>query len=444
MNAKMKKKGFTLVELLVVIAILAVLATVSIVGYTAFIKKANTSADQQAVTQMNNALQAADVTDNFDNIAEVQQFLLTCDLDIDGYKPLSKDTFFFWDKSQNLVVYTDKDYHVTYPEDYESDGEDDWFSLAGVIRTLSKSELKTLVEKESTGVYKATVSTPEQLFSISENYADYAGDELVITVSGELNMMGAALSFTSDSPDHVTIAAPDGSVAVIKNIANTEAASLGSKKNADGVARNDGGGLLAEIEAGDVVVLKNITLSGITTGDAKTGNVGAFVGAVYSRASLTLENCHVENSTIIGQKKVGGLIGFISQANGPVSVRITNCSVKNTEIQVYEGESGKVVGTVQMTEEQATAAGLNGVDVTGTTVVYKGNSKSTEVSYNYTSYGKTITYSMDTIDGVEFFAEKTDKAGEYRPFASDAKYFIQYRTNDALGSSYELLTKFVK
>ena len=38
-----KKKGFTLVELLVVIAILAILASVSVVGYTAFIDKANES-----------------------------------------------------------------------------------------------------------------------------------------------------------------------------------------------------------------------------------------------------------------------------------------------------------------------------------------------------------------------------------------------------------------
>lgn len=37
------KKGFTLVELLVVIAILAILASVAVVGYTAFIEKAEQS-----------------------------------------------------------------------------------------------------------------------------------------------------------------------------------------------------------------------------------------------------------------------------------------------------------------------------------------------------------------------------------------------------------------
>ena len=53
-----KRKGFTLVELLVVIAILAILATVSVVGYTAFITRANVSADETVATQINTFLHA--------------------------------------------------------------------------------------------------------------------------------------------------------------------------------------------------------------------------------------------------------------------------------------------------------------------------------------------------------------------------------------------------
>ena len=46
---KNTKKGFTLVELLVVIAILAILSSVAVVGYTAFVKKAD---DQAAATEV--------------------------------------------------------------------------------------------------------------------------------------------------------------------------------------------------------------------------------------------------------------------------------------------------------------------------------------------------------------------------------------------------------
>lgn len=63
---KNTKKGFTLVELLVVIAILAILATVSVVGYTSFVQKADESAADQEIHQIetiiDNALILNDVT----------------------------------------------------------------------------------------------------------------------------------------------------------------------------------------------------------------------------------------------------------------------------------------------------------------------------------------------------------------------------------------------
>lgn len=57
-KAKFKKKAFTLVELLVAIAIVAVISTVSVVGYTSFIKKADISNDETLVRQLNSFLDA--------------------------------------------------------------------------------------------------------------------------------------------------------------------------------------------------------------------------------------------------------------------------------------------------------------------------------------------------------------------------------------------------
>ena len=58
MKKQNRKQGFTLVELLVVIAILAILATVSIVGHTAFIKKAHQSNANAEANQVLNAIRA--------------------------------------------------------------------------------------------------------------------------------------------------------------------------------------------------------------------------------------------------------------------------------------------------------------------------------------------------------------------------------------------------
>ena len=60
---KNTKKGFTLVELLVVIAILAILASVAVVGYTAFIKKADDQAAATEIDQIEALLDAALLTD---------------------------------------------------------------------------------------------------------------------------------------------------------------------------------------------------------------------------------------------------------------------------------------------------------------------------------------------------------------------------------------------
>ena len=52
-------EGFTLVELIIVIAILAILAGVAVVGYSAYIEKANEAADNSALAQLNNAFAMA-------------------------------------------------------------------------------------------------------------------------------------------------------------------------------------------------------------------------------------------------------------------------------------------------------------------------------------------------------------------------------------------------
>lgn len=56
---KKTKKGFTLVELLVVIAILAVLTTVAIVGYSAYVNKANEAKAKAEAEQIDLLIETA-------------------------------------------------------------------------------------------------------------------------------------------------------------------------------------------------------------------------------------------------------------------------------------------------------------------------------------------------------------------------------------------------
>lgn len=112
------KKGFTLVELLVVIAILAILATVSTITYFVFINSAKQSADEQAVTQMNIALDAQKAIDAPENVEEAKDVLEAAGFNVSDYVPLDKDSIFYYDEEEiKVLIFNQNDKKVTFPED---------------------------------------------------------------------------------------------------------------------------------------------------------------------------------------------------------------------------------------------------------------------------------------------------------------------------------------
>lgn len=115
---KLIKKAFTLVELLVVIAILAVLSTVAVVGYNGFVEKAEISADQQAVVQMNLALQADSITEKLpQNTTEVASILYKNGYNGD-FRNAHEEYEFVWLKDVNVVALME-DFVIVYPKAYE-------------------------------------------------------------------------------------------------------------------------------------------------------------------------------------------------------------------------------------------------------------------------------------------------------------------------------------
>ena len=123
---KNTKKGFTLVELLVVIAILAILATVAVVGYTSFIEKAEKSADEQAVVQMNKILEADEVLNGKPESAAAALKILV----ENGYNEAMVTYYsaytLAWIKADNRIVLVEGD-KVVYPEAYAGKTEFDRF-----------------------------------------------------------------------------------------------------------------------------------------------------------------------------------------------------------------------------------------------------------------------------------------------------------------------------
>lgn len=326
MQIQRRQKGFTLVELLVVIAIIAILATVSIIGYTQFIKKANMSADQQAVTQMNTLLEGLDVTNEPDDVVDLWAYLNETGLDAEDYKPLSKDHYFFWDQSLNRILLADKDNKVIFPEAYAAPGkanQSKWHTLSGTIHLGDKPT----IEGEAVTVASAS--------DFIQAMADNAAGVSSMKLKGDINMMGAShgviemdRSFTFNGGNNT-----------ISNLVSTEYATVGTGA-AEYQNKKYGTGLFGDITGGTVVI-ENVTFDGLVMGDYETGSTGILFGRILDNSTVTLNNVTFRNCTVYGLNKAGLIGGGIYGTLNLNGVKIENCVVNASE-----GESGRLFGTV--------------------------------------------------------------------------------------------------
>lgn len=101
------------------------------------------------------------------------------------------------------------------------------------------------------------------------------------------------------------------------------------------------------------LIIKDLTIANSAIVNDKddaagTVGVGAFIGYPQASATITLENCHLENSSVEGGHWTGGLIGMAGGYNGedgPVFMNLTieGCSVTGSTI-TGKGSVGGVIG----------------------------------------------------------------------------------------------------
>lgn len=113
-----RKDGFTIVELVIVIAVIAIMAAVLIPTFASLIIRANLSADQVAVKNMNTALSSYAVDHNeFTGRTDIYKALQDAGFATDGLKPVSADCKFIYISELNKMVLVNKDGDVLYPQD---------------------------------------------------------------------------------------------------------------------------------------------------------------------------------------------------------------------------------------------------------------------------------------------------------------------------------------
>lgn len=285
---KRNQRGFTIVELVIVIAVIAILAAVLIPTFTSLINKANISADQQAVRQMNTAL-AIDEAENgrAETVEQALDVLNKAGYKANEYIALADGYQFYWDQSTNRVVlYNNNGNKIEYPEDAAEKYKDykDEFSLN--FKTLNINEYVTL-DKTPSG---SPIDSAEALKEVLKSAATFQ----TVKIAGDISMTAAefqanysetkstnidlnekTLSLTGNSlqiVDDNKVTLTNGSVNGSLSVSGAGRLSL-DQVEVTGLSGNYGvwiGGEAAEINIKDSVIIGDVY--GITTNAGTAAN----------------------------------------------------------------------------------------------------------------------------------------------------------------------------
>ena len=402
---KRNQRGFTIVELVIVIAVIAILAAVLIPTFTSLINKANISADQQAVRQMNTAL-AIDEAENgrAETVEQALDVLNKAGYKANEYIALADGYQFYWDQSTNRVVlYNNNGNKIEYPEDAAEKYKDykDEFSLN--FKTLNINEYVTL-DKTPSGspidsadalkeVLKsaATFQTVKIAGDISMTAAEFQANYSE-TKSTNIDLNEKTLSLTGNSlqiVDDNKVTLTNGSVNGSLSVSGAGRLSL-DQVEVTGLSGNYGvwiGGEAAEINIKDSVIVGDVY--GITTNAGTAANYGVngtISGTVIKteetesddntaillnvRGALTFENCDIEG----GRQAVVCRAGTATFRNCRINGRGWIPDSSNTSEYPYSQEQnawgdGNRVATAAITMGAKQAAGSSAGGYIGDAVI---------------------------------------------------------------------------
>ena len=331
------KKGFTIVELVIVIAVIAILAAVLIPTFSNLIKKANESSDIQAVRQMNTILAAEGAVEN-NNIFDVFDALHESNLDAKDYKPLVSGTYFFWDDKADCIVYTDANYDVIFPKDYDKATKGNWFSLTQTIEAKAPAKENYTAGANAT----AKVSTGAELLYVLNDVKEGKTTNVAITIPADgIDMMGASFGIDNIAAGtSLTIQGAEGAEPVIKNAIAVDVAYMGE---GDGKS-NDGQYYVSLFPTvyGELTI-SNVVFENIHVKNTHAAGVALLVGTVKNGGKLTINNVEINDSTVIGHRNTGALIGDL-QVGGEAT--IGDVTMTDVSVLTVGGRSGLLVGVV--------------------------------------------------------------------------------------------------
>ena len=308
-----KRKGFTLVELLVVIAILAVLATVSIVGYTQFIKKARISNDTALTRQVNDLLMANEILDGpaatmHDALAIIEENGFV----IEKLTPTAAGYSFIWDSQTNRFLLLNEELAVVAPAG-ETPVPERSFAVAH-----NETELTTWQNK-GFNVYLAK---------------DYSGSKTIAVSTGidvGSNADIESITHTNETPNHDVILRTNGGNLVANDTTNSKQYHYGKLDTADITTGKD-----CFYTYGTILQMK------LNAGKVVAGNNGTILALEISADNK--DNCFTEE---VGN----GSITIVTSLDNSITIDNNTTSIdgfdivkvgKGTATNVYTSDAGTI------------------------------------------------------------------------------------------------------
>lgn len=389
-----KKKGFTIVELVIVIAIIAILAAVLIPTFASLIRKANESADIQAVRQMNTYLAVNEVTAD-KSILEVYRSLKDGGMSAKDYRPLVSDRYFFWDSKLNRIVYTDGGYNVLFPEDSTAKTDNGWYSLTQEIKEVDYQMTTNNSEKS------VEITSAGQLAKLSKDLETnkiQAKGKLTIKIAKDIDMMGA--SFHIDATESCEISLIADSNVTITGLVNTSYADMEVNNVGNETNYHNQVIKISKSCGTSKVTIENITFKYMSLGNDKSSDVSLVsvpCGVSCSGDnSVTLTKVHITDSTFMGTYRVAGFV-----AHTDATVTMTDCSIENSTLTASVGAVAPIFSMLTTNGTFANVTSTNNtVTCTNTDSV-----KLDSLKVSYKSHEFTVKLPADGVMTKE--AEKT-------------------------------------
>ena len=324
------KKGFTIVELVIVVAVIAILAAVLIPTFSGIIKKAQQSADQQAVSQMNTILTTAQATKSLiveGNDAQTSINIYNAliaegfNYEFDAY--YAKYGFGYVVEKGNVVIVLVEDGKVAFPKNYEGTTTyKQFFTAVENAEDLAAAFNTGYVLLKTDAVFTETLGISNDVTIVGNNKilndAHISGDS---GANSAVNINNATKDITVNMSG-ISISNPDDAYARGLNLAqNTgkvtmvlDNVNIDSHYYAFNITSSNSGGL--------EIVVRNSTISGWAALNA------------WSNANITFENC-----TIVGNAKSNENFASVVLNAGAAGSNVTfkNCTIEANNVSEGSG-----------------------------------------------------------------------------------------------------------